>query len=140
MPRVYTYLRSATEEPGASDTRRAPLDAWFAANPEAQLAGAFEDIGVSGLTPPHERPGFGALLAALKADPVEIVLVPSLEHVSRDRGALPAIPALLPWRQVRLLTAESLPNENVGEQILTQSVLAAMQTYSRQRRSRKTHV
>lgn len=140
MPRVYTYTRSATEEPNAQPKHAASLQAWLAKYPDHSLAGAFEDRGVSGLTPPAERPGFKALLTALQTEPVEVVLVPSLEHVTRDRGALPEILAHLPWQRVRLLTVESLPNESIGEQLLAQSVLAAIQTYSRQRRSRRARV
>ena len=90
MPRVYTYTRSATDEPNAQPKHDAALHAWLAKYPDHSLAGAFEDRGVSGLTPPDQRPGFKALLAALSVEPAEIVLVPALEHVSRDRG----VPAL----------------------------------------------
>lgn len=140
MPRVYTYTRSATDEPNAQSTHDAALHAWLAKYPDHTLVGAFEDHGVSGLTPLDQRPGFKALLAALDAEPAEVVLVPSLEHVSRDRGALPEILAHLPWQRVRLLTVESLPNESVGEQLLARGVLDAIQTYSRQRRSRRPRV
>ena len=140
MPRVYTYTRSATEEPNAQPKHAASLQAWLAKYPDHSLAGAFEDRGVSGLTPLDQRPGFKALLAALQEAPAEIVLVPSLEHISRDRGALPEILAHLPWQRVRLLTVESASDQSVGEQLLAQSVLAAIQTYQRQRRSRKARV
>ena len=140
MPRVYTYTRSATNEPNCHAAHDAALRAWPAKVPDHSLAAAFEDLGVNGLTPPAERPGFKALLAALQTEPVEVVLVPSLEHVTRDRGALPQILAHLPWQRVRLLTVESLPNESIGEQLLARSVLAAIQTYSRQRRSRRARV
>ena len=86
MPRVYTYTRSATDDPNNHAKHDAALQAWLAKYPDHSLAGAFEDRGVSGLTPPEQRTGYKALLAALQEAPAEVVLVPALEHISRDRG------------------------------------------------------
>ena len=140
MPRVYTYVRSATAEGSAQPNPSEPFGPWLARHPDAEIAGSFEDLGVSGLTSTEERPGFAALLAALKTEPAEIVLVPSLEHLTRDRGALPQILAHLTSLRVQLLTVERLPTGHAGQQRLTQSVLDAIQTYGRQRRSRKARV
>ena len=140
MPRIYTYMRSATEEPDAKTQHDAALHAWLAKYPDHSLAGAFEDRGVNGLTPPDQRAGFKALLAALQEVPAEIVLVPALEHVSRDRGVPSMVCAQLWLRGVRLLTTESSPTEGVGEQIVAQGVLSAIEEYRRLRRSRRARV
>lgn len=140
MPRIYTYTRSATNEPDTQSKHDAALQAWLARYPDHSLAGAFEDRGVSGLTPPDQRAGFKALLAALQAAPAEIVLVPALEHVSRDRGVPSMVCAQLRLGGVRLLTTENLPTEGVGEQIVAQGVLSAIEEYRRLRRSRKARV
>ncbi len=140
MPRVYTYTRSATEEPNAQPKHDAALQAWLAKYPDHSLAGAFEDRGVSGLTSPAERPGFKALLAALQAAPAEVVLVPALEHVSRDRGVPAMVCQQLLLTGTRLLTTQSLPSEGVGEQIVAQGVLSAIEEYRRLSRSRRTRV
>lgn len=140
MPRVYTYTRSATEEPDTQPKHDAALQAWLAMYPDHILAGAFEDRGVSGLTPPDQRPGFKALLAALQAAPAEIVLVPALEHISRDRGVPTLVCQHLRLQGARLLTTANLPTESVGEQIVAQSVLSVIEEYRRLCRSRRARV
>ena len=140
MPRVYTYTRSATDEPDTQPKHDAALQAWLAQYPDHTFAGAFEDRGVSGLTPPDQRAGFKALLTALQAAPADIVLVPALEHVSRDRGVPAMVCQQLLLTGTRLLTTQSLPSEGVGEQIVAQGVLSAIEEYRRLRRSRKARV
>lgn len=140
MPRVYTYTRSATDDPNNHAKHDAALHAWLAKYPDHSLAGAFEDRGVSGLTPPEQRTGYKALLAALQEAPAEVVLVPALEHISRDRGVPSMVCAQLRLGGVRLLTTENLPTEGVGEQIVAQGVLSAIEEYRRLRRSRKARV
>lgn len=126
MSRVYTYTRSATGAPAAQQAHDAALRAWLARHPGYTLAGAFEDLGVSGLTSPAARAGFQALLAALQAAPADLVLVPSLDRVSRDLGVLCEVREQLWGQGVRLLTVESAPEAAEAETRLFREVVAAV--------------
>lgn len=139
MPRVYTYRRIATEEAVADPNPSAVLDAWIARHPEHELQGSYQDLGVSGLTPPEERPGFQALLAAMAQEQGDtVLLVPAFHHLSRRPGVPQELRQQLARRGVRLLTPESPPDEGLGEQRLVEGVLSAIQEYRRSlRRSRR---
>ena len=139
MPRVYTYLRSAIEEPDTDANPRAALDGWLARYADHQLRGAYQDRGVSGLTPPEQRPGFKALLTAVSQETGDLVLlVPAFHHVSRRAGVLQEVRRKLALCGVRLLTSESPPDDGLGEQRLVEGVLSAIQDYHRSlRRSRR---
>ena len=87
MLRVYTYVRRAQANPRGEED---PFAAQVAQHPDHTLVGAFDDLGLSGLTAPQDRPGFQALLAAHTREPAEILLIPAVHHLSRDRRTLAA--------------------------------------------------
>jgi len=81
MPKAYAYVRVSLEEERPENQRLA-IEQW------ARLHGYevtkwFEDIGVSGAKPPMERPGFKALLEAVKEHPLP-VLAYELSRIGRS--------------------------------------------------------
>ena len=91
MPRIVTYCRAASaEDPDRLASLQRQLTAQVAQHPDHTLVGAFDDLGLSGLTAPQDRPGFQALLAAHTREPAEILLIPAVHHLSRDRRTLAA--------------------------------------------------
>lgn len=109
MVRVFTYRRSAAEKPiPAPDAD--PFLAWFAAHPYATRAADYADLGVSGLTAPATRAGFGALLAALTEEPADLVLVNRWTDLGRDWAVSVLARQLLAQRGVALLCVrDALP-------------------------------
>lgn len=109
MPRIVTYCRSATSAPSVTlDDAERQLAELVAALPAHALAGAFRDLGASGAGRPQDRSGFRALLAAQAGEPAEILLLPALHHLTRDRAAVPALVADLGRRGLVIRTREDL--------------------------------
>lgn len=102
MLRVYTYIRRAQTEAPLHD----PFDAWFKAHPYATRSANYTDLGVSGHLMPTNRPGFSALIDALKADRPDFVLIERLEDLGRDLGATLLARNLLNLHDVDLLCVE----------------------------------
>lgn len=105
MPRIVTYCRSATAEDAARlATASDALTTLIAAHPEHRLVDAGRDLGVAGLGDPLERPGLRALLEGLDREPAEILLLPAIHHLTRDRDRLAPTLAAFAQRglQVRL--------------------------------------
>ena len=109
MPRIVTYCRFATPMPTeriAGIERQ--LAALVASLPEHALIGAFHDQGVSGLSLPDDRPGFQALLSAQAREPAEILLLPALHHLTRDREVVLDQLATLTTQGLTVRTSEDL--------------------------------
>lgn len=138
MPRVYTYTRSATEERLPDPQPDAALTGWLARYPNMQVLGAFSDRGVSGLTPFEARPGGAALLAALRQQPADIVLVPAWHHAARDRGLRMQLRRDLSALGARLLSSVSLPDDGLEEEAVVRAVMAALHTPARARKPRRS--
>ena len=104
MLRIYTYVRRATFEP-PSNAEWDPFDAWFAAHPYATPAGAYVDLGVSGLRLAHQRDGFGALLDAMDRELPDFVLLCRWADLGRATAVSQHARRLLESRGVVLLSA-----------------------------------
>ncbi len=104
MPLVAAYTRDAIDSPAHASAHGAALARWLDAHPDHQLVGAWSDTPCSGRTPPEQRAGLGALLHQLAATPVDLLLVPTQAHLSRDLGALVALRARLRDLGVRVTT------------------------------------
>lgn len=112
MPRIVTYCRVAAQDPARPlDAHELKLRALIARHPQHRHIGAFHDIHCSGLSPALERPGLGALLTSLAANPAEILLVPALHHLTRDARALPGLRAALARHGLLIRTAADLDDD-----------------------------
>ena len=67
------------------ENQRFAIYKWASQNGQ-QVLGEYEDIGVSGALPPHERPGFKKALAAL--DEADGLVVYALDHLARSLSEL----------------------------------------------------
>ena len=105
MPRIVLYARAADRVPSeqidALTRALAPLS-------QHTLLGAYSDHA-SGYTSPWRRPGLRALLAAQARAPAEVLLLPALHHLTRDRLALPALLRALQQRGLPVRTWDELP-------------------------------
>lgn len=109
MPRIVTYCRFATPPPPERIAElEGQLAALLASLPEHALVGAFHDQGMSGLSLPQGRPGFQALWVAQARAPAEILLLPAIHHLTRDREALLLLIADLTERGLTVRTREDL--------------------------------
>jgi len=90
MTRAVAYLRVSTEgqaERGLGlDVQREDVER-FCEQQEWELVRVYEDPGVSGATPPPDRPAFAELLTDLENNGVEKVVVARLDRLARDLGA-----------------------------------------------------
>lgn len=77
----YAYVRVSLEEEHPENQRLA-IGQWARLH-GYEVVGWFEDIGVSGATPPWRRPGFSRLLEAVEERPLP-VLVYELSRVGRS--------------------------------------------------------
>lgn len=101
LPDVWTaamnaigYVRVSTDEQAlGADAQRAALDAWCAAN-GATLVACYADH-VSGATPPDDRPGFMAALAALYEHGAQALLITRRDRMARDPMVAGMIDALV---------------------------------------------
>jgi len=78
---AYAYVRVSLREENPENQRLAIL-AWARENGYAVVR-VFEDVGVSGVARPEERPGFSALLEAVRREP-RPVLVYELSRLGRS--------------------------------------------------------
>lgn len=131
MPTVATYYRSATDEADGIAARKAALAAWLSARPDHTLVGAWSDAPCSGLTPPWERQGFGALLAHIAEHRVDLVLVPAAHPYVRDRALNLLTQRLLQKRGAQLVAAHRSPGEARSSLLLDEQILALLDEYQR---------
>jgi len=89
MTNAVAYIRVSTEgqaERGLGlEVQREDIQR-FCEQQEWELLRVYEDAGVSGATPPPDRPAFAKLLADLEANGVDKVVVARLDRLARDLG------------------------------------------------------
>jgi DNA invertase Pin-like site-specific DNA recombinase len=85
--KLLAYIR-VSEETENPENQKYAIYEW-AARTGHQIAGVYEDVGVSGALPPVERPGFKRLLEALEQDQgVDGLVVYALDRIARSLGEL----------------------------------------------------
>lgn len=136
MPTVITYLRSCSSAPADYAHHQRALDSWLAEHPDHERVGAWVDAPCLRATPLSRRLGFNALLAQLADQPVDLVLVPATCTVTTapdDEG----------WmldgsrtRGIVALRTDEDPKQATAQRQLRRSLLDALDTYAKQRRSR----
>jgi DNA invertase Pin-like site-specific DNA recombinase len=85
---AYGYMRTSSSSNIGADKdserrQRHAIESYARAN-GYEVAGWFYDPAVSGADPVAERPGFGAMLAAIAADGVRTILIESPDRFARD--------------------------------------------------------
>lgn len=86
--RALGYIRVSTDEQAAgADAQEASIREYCRSR-GLTLVEIFSDIGISGGVPPMDRPGFSSLIEFAKANNVGVIVVYSLDRVSRDVHAL----------------------------------------------------
>ena len=80
--RLVGYVRVSLEEENPENQKYRIVE--YCARNGHQLVGVFEDIGVSGVTSPLERPGFSKAIEALKNGQADGLIVAALDRIARS--------------------------------------------------------
>lgn len=91
--RAAIYVRVSTDGQVDSDTPETQRQrlATFAEQHAYEVAGWYEDLGVSGTVPFGDRPGGGALMAAAERGEFDVVIVTAIDRLARQMAS--AVPA-----------------------------------------------
>jgi site-specific DNA recombinase len=117
MEKVFLYLRVST--PGQIDgygfDRQEETCRDFARKAGYEVAGVFQEQGVSGAKDETERPAFQEMMAAILANGVRTVLVESMDRLARELRIQETLLIYLASKGVSLISART--GENVTEAI-----------------------
>jgi DNA invertase Pin-like site-specific DNA recombinase len=103
--RAVGYLRVSRDEQGNGiDAQRDAILAWSARD-GATVVAWHQDIGVSGATPPTERPGFLAALVDLEQLHAGLLLVGKRDRLARDVGLAAVMEGLARAQGARIMSA-----------------------------------
>ena len=132
--RIASYSRiSASRDESTSLERQREQAQAFATMKGGTLVAEYSDDGISGATPPLQRPGLAAAIAAAEAGQIDALVVAKLDRLARDVRAFLELADMLAQHGVVLISiAESLDMGNAAGRMVA-TVLAAFAAMERER-------
>jgi len=128
----YSRISSSRDESTSLERQREQAQA-FATMKAGTLVAEYTDDGISGATPPLQRPGLAAAIAAAEAGQIDALVVAKLDRLARDVRAFLELADLLAQHGVVLISiAESLDMGNAAGRMVA-TVLAAFAAMERER-------
>lgn len=133
MSRIIAYLRVSTanqvEDGAGLDAQLDACNTWASAR-GLEVAGVFQDAGVSGAKQPHERPGLMAAIAGLSKG--DILLVYKRDRLARDMMASLMIDDLVKKAGGRIVSTQGEASEDDSPTgLFIRTVLDAVAQYER---------
>lgn len=131
---VIIYARVSTEDQAREGTsikdQARLLEAWAVSN-GWEVAGTFEDAGVSGRTPPHQRPGLLSAMEALAGlDGDRALIVTKRDRLARELSVAVAVEEAAKASGATVLSMDA-GNEDTAESRLLRQILDAFAEYER---------
>ena len=129
--RMVGYIRVSTEEQNLGpDAQRASLERW-AMNRGLEIAGMFEDRGVSGATALDRRPGLLAAIESVRASGAKFLVAAKRDRFARDVILAAQLERLTARHGAQLISADGVGEGESPEAELMRRMVDAFASYER---------
>jgi DNA invertase Pin-like site-specific DNA recombinase len=128
--RMVGYIRVSTEEQNLGpDAQRASLERW-AMNRGLEIAGMFEDRGVSGATALDRRPGLLAAIESVRASGAKFLVAAKRDRFARDVILAAQLERLTARHGAQLISADGVGEGESPEAELMRRMVDAFASYA----------